>query len=508
MIGRRLMAFGGCIAAFAAPCAVRVAHAQDSYAEQQVRDSVASFLSRYGKDAKGAWVSASFKTRHIYFADSVDSGVDDHDHVFLRRTMVPLVQQRDDVARFRALADLAATILHEETHLGQSHSSQGASRLRQLAGGDHPSEVEAWRSGFQAYRDFMQRQEVRLDAVTAQADREREAAKLRALLKSFEQYRVEYEAPGKHFGTMRFNDGVLLADEAERVRKRLKDMDALLGGADFTARIMPHKVVVRPGTQITLRATAQGGAFNPQTGRGNLSTYAFYWYAGGKKLLEEGPTLTRTVAQSGVVTVQAVDRLGAKSSEGTCEIIVDNSPTSAPATQAPKPAAATPPAAKPKQAPAAAPSPTTPALPERDANGAEIGYWVMEALPVYTRTSSGRVIKADASATGFRGTFRLFDNPPEEFWGTFTPPPGSVKPDERIRITGNTNFSLDAKATTYGLVNHAITFTKGEGPQVLDFPAPKWDANRLTFNVQVEVVVMDYWYAVWQYEYHWVRGRP
>jgi hypothetical protein len=306
--------------------------AEPTFEERQTIEKVATFLDRYGKPKDGEWLRGAFKTGRVSFTSGPDAGIDEKDRIFLNATMVDMVRLRDPHQQFRAVADLAATVLHERTHLGQSHFSQGISRIQNMAGGDHPSEVEAWRTGFQSYRDWIRKQQERVREAQGEAAREEESQLLRGLMQSFEMYRREYEAPGNHFGAMTFEDGLTLAQASAEVQKALVAVNQTLRHADFQATVHPVRVVAKRGDVFSLTASASGGAFNEGKKAGNLATYTFQWSAGGQRLPETGPTLRRTAGGAEVISVVALDRLGAKSSEAVCRVEVAEPPKVLPPT--------------------------------------------------------------------------------------------------------------------------------------------------------------------------------
>jgi hypothetical protein len=293
-----------------------------TFEQRQVMDSVAVLLGRYGRPGDSTWVVKSFATKHIYFKVGTETGVDRRDNIFVNAALGDQVRTRDATARYRAIADLAATLLHERVHVRQPHAAQGASRLRNAAGGDHPSEVEAWRVGFQTYRDFIAIETIALREATSEQDREQTAIRMRELLRSFEHYRTEYERPGNHFGDMQFGDGLTLADVSAAHAARITELDRLLERADFRTTVSPYRVVVTPGERFTITAATVGGAFNEARRKGQTALYSYLWFADGVRLEGSSATLKRTARRAEVITVVAVDRLGAKSSVGRCEVVL------------------------------------------------------------------------------------------------------------------------------------------------------------------------------------------
>ncbi|MCC7055630.1 MAG: hypothetical protein IT355_20330 [Gemmatimonadaceae bacterium] len=316
---------------------------EPTFEQRQSIDSVGALLGRYGRTSDSAWIVGQFRAGKIYFTPSSETGIDRQDRVFVNAALGEQTRTRDATQRHRALADLAATLLHERVHLGQSHFAQGASRLQNLAGGGHPSEVEAWRVGFDTYRDFIAHEENILRNATTEREREQAATRVRELMRAFERYRSEYELPGNHFGAMRFADGKTLAEVTAAHAQRTTELDRILVRVDFTTSVSPYRVVVKPGEVFTVTAATVGGAFNASRQKGRTRLYTYEWAADGARLPGSGATLRRTATRGEVLTVVAVDRLGAKSSEGRCLVVVDEAevPVRAPTIAAPAPAPAT-----------------------------------------------------------------------------------------------------------------------------------------------------------------------
>jgi hypothetical protein len=315
-----------------------IGFAQTGTLEQQAKvvEALAGFYNQYGTQEERDWVRKAFLEKRLYFKPSADpAGVDKQDRIYLNSTTVDQFQDRDQVKRWRAVADLAATVRHERAHLAQSHFGQGLSEIISWVGAGYPTEVEAWRVGFQAYREWIVKQSDRVTQAKSERDREEEAKRLRELLRGFEKYRSEYQA--LNHGAMVFPDGMTLAQASEEVQKMLRSVDKLLERVDFKVSVSPYKTTVMNGQSFTVVARAIGGEFyDPAPNVDNSSHYTFFWYAGGKPLPERGPVLKRIATVSESVTVVAMDRLGRKTTEATCRVeVVPPARSTAPPTPSP-----------------------------------------------------------------------------------------------------------------------------------------------------------------------------
>lgn len=473
-----------------------------TFEQKQAVESLGKFLDRLGLTKDGDWIRQGFASRRLYFREGAETGEDKQDRIFINPTYAEQISSKDEIKRFRALADLAATLMHERTHLGQTHWDQGKSELQHQLGGGHPTEVEGWRSGFQAYREFVKQQSERLRRTSGEHEQEQEALRLRELVRGFERYQTDYEQPGNHFGAMTFADGSPLAKVAGEMRQLKADLDRRLAHADFKTTIEPHKVVAKPGEPVSLRAKTVGGAFNDPKHPGDVSTYEYQWTVGGSRVAGSGPTLQLTAAASSVVTAVAVDRLGAKSSEGRCELLV---------AQAPPPAGK--PAPPARAATRSAPSRTAPAgRPERvvDPQRQRTGHWEMRTdPPEWSRQNSTAVFDIKQSANGYSGTY-VRKGRVIPVSGTFTPPPGSIRPGDRLSVSLTSNHHLVVQATRSrpyeGIGGGGVASTPAEGVTDtgrMDIVMPGEYASPVNVLVKAEVgdVV---WYGTWNFQYRWV----
>lgn len=426
--------------------------AQTGSPEQQAKviEALAGFYKQYGTEEERDWVQKAFQTKRLYFKPSPDpAGVDKQDNVYVNSTTVDQFLDKDPVKRWRTLADLAATIRHERAHLAQGHFSQGWSEIISRVGAGYPTEVEAWRVGFQAYREWIVKQSDRVLQAKSELQREEEAERLRELLRGFEKYRFDYQA--LNHGAITFADGTTLAQASAEVQKMLHSVDKLLERVDFKVTVSPYKTTVVSGQSYTVIAKPVGGEFyDPTPGLDISDRYTFFWYAGGQLLPGRGPVLKRTATVSEVVTVVAMDRLGRKSTEATCQVGV---------VPPAKPTASTPPVP-----PAKARTPQPPPSPVGVPSASSGGAWVLKRTrPLGQPGADSACYPKHTLSLGAGtaiGTCQFVNCGNNPVWGkassgsatgriTWNSLPTTLRPGERIAL--NLNLSLEHTFVPLGL---------------------------------------------------------
>lgn len=483
---------------------------------QQAVKAITDFISRFDGQEAAKGLLQDFEKERIRIGpvpdnDRADTNADTK-QIILNTSLLEEIHPPQGGTDFQSAASWAATIKHEKVHAGQSTMFIMASNAQRHLGFGCPHEAEAWSAGIQSLYDWAGKLKGKLSGGT-EAEREQAAEEMRGLAAAFALDKSEFLKKG--YGKLNLSgwDGApVSAVEADAAMLGLKKQaDQILERMDFEVKVNPHLLFPNSGETYTVQAEPLKGAFARRMAGETAETkerrlremYTYAWYADGTALGEGSRTLSRKATRNEVIRVEVMDRL-ARKRDGSCTVTVQG--LQGPAKKPPPPRVSR----SSRQVP---PGPSTaPIGEEKDARGYEVGYWKLETKPVFTRASSTRVLRAEAGTTGFRGTFKM-DSGTQELWGTFSPPPAMLKPGEKLRIDAKTNYSLDLKGRAYGsawffksIVNNGSTDAIAAG--ALEFEVPMWDPNRLTFSAQVEVVVGGYWYGVWQFVYHWTRGRP
>jgi hypothetical protein len=323
-----LLAWGGAAAAQSLPKDQRPAV-----------DALVTFFQRFGTSAEAQQVRRDFESGRLRIAPVPEDDNADTDTerglITLNPRLLQEIQRADGQQSFKATADWAATIRHEQVHARQSTRSVIASNAQRAMGLGCPHEVAGWGAGFQAYFDWMERLRRQM-GTGSEADRETAASELRELTRSFQEYRQNY--PKTQFGDLRINDreGIPISlDQAGDIAANLrKAADAVLERIGFVVRLLPRILTTSPGASFTITAQPQGGAFD-EDGKGDKDRlYTFVWLADKARLADAGRTLTRKAGRTELLTVEATDRHGRKRS-ATCQVTVQGGteplPSAAPA---------------------------------------------------------------------------------------------------------------------------------------------------------------------------------
>jgi hypothetical protein len=314
-------------------------------------NAMVAFIRRMEGDARADAVRRGFENGSIRIApvpdnDNADTNTDTQ-VITLNPSLIQQVHRADGKQNFKAVADWVATLKHEEVHAGQSTAAVVGSNIRRVLGLGCPHEVAGWRAGFQSYYDWIQTLRGQM-GTGSEAEREAAAARLRDLIKGFNEYRQNYPAA---YGEMRITgrDGVpmSLADAAQEVAETQTAVDTALDNADFVVTTIPRVQSPKAGETFTVSANPRGGAFDTPSAPNRESLYTYAWYADGAALGATGRAIARKAARSEVITVMVTDRHGRKRS-GSCKVTVqaEPPPPAAPAAKTPPPAksAAKPPA--------------------------------------------------------------------------------------------------------------------------------------------------------------------
>lgn len=323
--------------------------------------ALVSFIRGMDGDAPADAIQRGFEAGTIRIApvpdnDNADTNADTH-VITLNPGLLQQIHRADGKQSFKATADWAATLKHELVHARQSSMTIVASNIRRALGAGCPHEVEGWRAGFQSYYDWIQALRAKM-GTGSEADREAAAAKLRDLIKGFNEYRQNY--PQADFGDMRITgrDGVTedLGDVAREVQQIEQAVNAALDNADFVVTTIPMVQTPRKGDTFSVTANPRGGAFDRPGVPDREGLYTYAWYADGAALGSSGRVLVRKATRSESLTVMVTDRHGRKRS-GSCAVKVQEEPA---------------PPAKPPVPPPAAGGKRTPSRPASDSGGRKL----------------------------------------------------------------------------------------------------------------------------------------
>jgi hypothetical protein len=309
-------------------------------------EALAAFFQRFGTSTEAQQVRRDFESGRLRIAPVPEDDNADTDTeraiITLNPRLLQEIHRADGQQNFKATADWAATIRHEQVHARQSTRSVIASNAQRVAGLGCPHEVAGWGAGFQAYFDWMERLRRQM-GTGSEADREAAASELRELTRSFQEYRQNY--PKAQFGDLRINDreGIPISlDQAAGIAANLrKAADTALERIGFVVRLLPRILTPRPGDSFSVTAQPQGGAFD-EDGKGDKDRlYTYVWLADKTRLSETGRTLTRKAARTELLTVEASDRHGRKRS-ASCQVTVQAGPEPTPKPAIPAPVVAAP----------------------------------------------------------------------------------------------------------------------------------------------------------------------
>ena len=300
--------------------------------QQEAVKAIVEHIRVFEGEAKADAVLKGFNSHSIVIGpvpdnDNADTNPDTH-VITLNPKLLAEIHRPDGKQSFRATADWAATLQHEQVHAGQATSMIMASNTSRVAGKGCPHEVEGWKAGFQSYYNWIDSLRHKLGS-GSEADREAVALKLRDLIKGFNEYRQNYP---HNFGAMRINgwDQVPtdLDDAAKEVQQLEKAVNAALEEYDFVVTTKPFVQTAKKGESFTVSANPRGGAFDTPSATNRASLYTYAWYADGVPLGLTGPSITRKATKSESITVQVTDRL-ARKRRGTCKVTVDENVVSA-----------------------------------------------------------------------------------------------------------------------------------------------------------------------------------
>jgi hypothetical protein len=292
-------------------------------------NAMVAFIRRMEGDARADAVRRGFESGSIRIApvpdnDNADTNTDTG-VITLNPGLIQQIHRADGKQNFKAVADWVATLKHEEVHAQQSTPFVIGSNIRRVLGAGCPHEVAGWRAGFQSYYDWIQALRGQM-GTGSQADREATAAKLRELIKGFNEYRQNYPAA---YGDLRITgrDGVPmdLAEAAQEVQGIAKVVDTALDDADFVVTTIPMVQSPKKGETFTVSANPRGGAFDTRAATNRESLYTYAWYADGAALGQTGRAIARKATRSEVLTVMVTDRHGRKRS-GSCKVTVQEEP--------------------------------------------------------------------------------------------------------------------------------------------------------------------------------------
>ena len=298
--------------------------------QQAAVNALVTLIRRFeGQDAADAlrrgFENGSVRIAPVPDNDNADTNPDTH-VITLNPKLLQEIHRSDGKQNFKATADWAATIKHEQVHAQQATRTVIASNIRRAVGMGCPHEVAGWRAGFQSYYDWMETLRHQM-GTGSEADRETAATQLRDLIKGFKEYRQNY--PQGEFGDMRITgrDGVptTLDDAATEVQELEKAVNAALEGHDFVVTTIPMVQTPKKGDTFTVSANPKGGAFDTPSAPNRESLYTYAWYADGAALGMTGRSITRKATKSESLTVQVTDRLSRKRS-GTCKVTVKEDP--------------------------------------------------------------------------------------------------------------------------------------------------------------------------------------
>lgn len=309
---------------------VRLA-AQGIPANQQAAvNAIVTLIRRFeGQDSADAlrrgFENGSVRIAPVPDNDNADTNPDTH-VITLNPKLLQEIHRSDGKQNFKATADWAATIKHEQVHAQQATRTVIASNIRRTLGLGCPHEVAGWRAGFQSYYDWMETLRRQM-GTGSEADRETTATQLRELIKGFKEYRQNY--PQGDFGNMRITgrDGVPtdLDDAANEAQELEKAVNTALEGHDFVVSTLPMVQTPKKGDTFTVSANPRGGAFDTPTAPNRENLYTYAWFADGTALGQTGRSLSRKATKSENLTVQVTDRLSRKRS-GTCKVTVQEDP--------------------------------------------------------------------------------------------------------------------------------------------------------------------------------------
>jgi len=300
--------------------------------QQEAVKAIVEHIRVFEGETKADAVLKGFNSRSIVIGPVPDNDIaatnaDTH-VITLNPKLLAEIHRADGKQSFRATADWAATLQHEQAHARQAASMIIASNSSLAAGKGCPHEVAGWRAGFESYYKWIDSLRNKLGS-GSQADREAVALKLRDLINGFNEYRQNYP---QNFGAMRVNgwDQVTtdLDDAAQEVQQLEKAVNAALEEYDFVVTTKPFVQTAKKGESYTVSANPKGGAFDTPTARDRASLYTYAWYADGVSLGLTGPSITRKATKSESITVQVTDRL-ARKRRGTCKVTVDEGVVSA-----------------------------------------------------------------------------------------------------------------------------------------------------------------------------------
>jgi len=311
-------------------------------------NAMVAFIRRMEGDARADAIRRGFESGSIRIApvpdnDNADTNTDTQ-VITLNPGLIQQIHRADGKQNFKAVADWVATLKHEEVHAQQSTTFVIGSNIRRVLGAGCPHEVAGWRAGFQSYYDWIQALRGQM-GTGSQADREATAAKLRELIKGFNEYRQNYPAA---YGDMRITgrDGVPmdLAEAAQEVQGIGKTVDTALDDADFVVTTIPMVQSPKKGETFTVSANPRGGAFDTRSAPNRESLYTYAWYADGAALGQTGRAIARKATRSEVLTVMVTDRTGPKPSGNRKGTVKEEPPPHRPPAAKPQTKSAPPPA--------------------------------------------------------------------------------------------------------------------------------------------------------------------